>query len=319
MLWLVTGVVLRLATLAPDGSGWARAARTFAREVEQHTAGRVRIKWYFNAVAGDEHEMLERLKKGQLDGIGSGGMVCERVMPSLRVVRLPGLTQTREEASYLIGALLPQLSAEARQAGFTYLTGAAMGPDMLFSRRPIRSFEELRQTRAWRWADDDVQLTVAREMGISVVPGAVDKAVQLFEQGKVDAFWSIPTAALVFQWAQQAPYLLDLHNGYLFGCALVASSAVDGLDPEDRRQLLAAGARLADAFTEITRETDDALLHGAFQHQGVTVVPASERLRAEFFAAWQAARRRLGEKLVPKELLDQVSGLLSDYRARKRR
>ena len=30
-------------------------------------------------------------------------------------------------------------------------------------------------------------------------------------------------AALVFQWTLQAPYLLDLDNGYLFGCVLVST------------------------------------------------------------------------------------------------
>jgi TRAP-type C4-dicarboxylate transport system substrate-binding protein len=312
------GVVLRLASLAPEGSAWARAAHVFQREVEQHTAGRVRIKWYLNAVAGDEREMAERMKRGQLDGVGSGGMICERMMPSLRVVRLPGLTQTRDEASYVINALLPRLAAEAKQAGYTYVTGTALGPDMLFSRRPIRSFDELRKTRTWRWAADDVQLELARVMGLSVVSAEVDQATRLFDRGEVDAFWSIPTAALVFQWAQQAPYLLDLHSGYLFGCLLVTSATVDRLEPEDRQQLSAAGARLAEAFDEITAKTDDTLLHGAFQHQGVTIVPASERLRAEYFAAGLSARERLGAKLVPQELLDRVSGLLSDYRARHR-
>src|SRR5262249_26278329 len=69
--------VTRLARVAPDGSGWARELRLFAQQIEQNTQGRVRVKWYMNAVAGDELEMTDRLKRGLLDGVGSGGMVCE--------------------------------------------------------------------------------------------------------------------------------------------------------------------------------------------------------------------------------------------------
>ncbi|MGZ3405855.1 MAG: hypothetical protein ACXVAN_05380, partial [Polyangia bacterium] len=52
--------VLRFATIAPDGTEWARLSRNFAREVEQGTDGEVQIKWYFGGIAGDEKEMIAR-------------------------------------------------------------------------------------------------------------------------------------------------------------------------------------------------------------------------------------------------------------------
>ena len=78
-------VVLRLASVAPDGSILARELRTFASEVESETEGKVRIKWFMNAVAGDEIEQGERIKRGQLDGTAGGGMFCNRIMPTMRV------------------------------------------------------------------------------------------------------------------------------------------------------------------------------------------------------------------------------------------
>src|SRR3954471_2314864 len=82
--------VLRLATVAPDGSAWAREFRSFSRRVETATEGRVRVKWYYNGVAGDEQEELDRIRRGQMDG-AAFGLFCDRLSPTIRVTRVPGL------------------------------------------------------------------------------------------------------------------------------------------------------------------------------------------------------------------------------------
>src|SRR3970282_1171771 len=68
-------VVLRIATAAPERSGWAREITAFSREVERETQGRVKLKWYWGSVAGDELEVMSRIQRGQLDGTGPGGRV----------------------------------------------------------------------------------------------------------------------------------------------------------------------------------------------------------------------------------------------------
>jgi TRAP-type C4-dicarboxylate transport system substrate-binding protein len=91
-------VTLRLGTVAPRGSGWAHEFVAFARYVEAEAKGALRIKVYFDGVAGDELTMGERVKKGQLDGVASGQFLCQAMAPSLRVLRIPGVFQSRDEA-----------------------------------------------------------------------------------------------------------------------------------------------------------------------------------------------------------------------------
>jgi TRAP-type C4-dicarboxylate transport system substrate-binding protein len=273
------------------------------------------MKWYWNAVVGDEQEMAERLLKGQIDGVGSGGMACERFMPSMKVLRLPGLFQSQEESAFVLHKLQHQMTAEATRAGLVFAGSYPLGTEMMWSRQPVRSFAELKLVRAWRWRPDVVATTLDQDMGLRVVLADLHEAAGLFDQRRIDAFWAIPSAALVFQWTIKAPYLLDLNHDALSGCVLFTSRAFAGLSPEDQRVVTAATARVEESFTELTRRTDGALLHGGFQHQGVTVIEPTETFRAEFFAAAQMARKRAGASVVPQQLLDQVLELLSDYRA----
>ena len=98
-------IVLRVGTAAPDGTGWAREFTAFARWVEAEAKGALRIKLYFNSVAGDEIEMGERVRRGQLDGVASGQFLCQQLAPSMRVLRLPGLFQNRDEARDIVTRL----------------------------------------------------------------------------------------------------------------------------------------------------------------------------------------------------------------------
>src|SRR5689334_237093 len=74
---------IRIGTLIPDGSAWARELKAVVRDVESQ----VKIKVYYGGIAGDEHEMIDRVRRGQLDGIG-GTTACLDLAPSLRASRV---------------------------------------------------------------------------------------------------------------------------------------------------------------------------------------------------------------------------------------
>jgi TRAP-type C4-dicarboxylate transport system substrate-binding protein len=141
---------LRMGTMAPDGTAWARELKAFAREIDARTNGQVHVKWYFGGIAGDEPTMGARMRKGQLDGAASGGPLCETLSPSMRVMRVVGLLTTGSEARFVSDRLWPTFEAEMHAHGVVGLGTATLGPHILFSRRPIRSLAELRRAACGR-------------------------------------------------------------------------------------------------------------------------------------------------------------------------
>jgi TRAP-type C4-dicarboxylate transport system substrate-binding protein len=310
-------IVLRLATIAPRGSAWAREIDSFSAEVTTKTQGEVRLKWYMDGVAGDENEQLQRIERGQLDGSASGQMLCEHVAPTLRVMRLPGVFQSRDEAVAVMNQLQPSIEAEAHQHGFVLPAYFGLGPDVLFTRTPITSFEDLRRTKMWRWSVDEVGIAMSRMMGMSPVPLPIYQAARAYDSGSIDGFVAIPSAALAFQWSAQVRYVMDLRGSYIWGCLVVAERAFSRLAPEHQRIFRAAAAKGAARFEEVGRRTDEQLLGGLFERQGLRVTPVSEQLAAAFFEAARQARARASE-YVPPSTLERVLQLLADYRAEHR-
>jgi TRAP-type C4-dicarboxylate transport system substrate-binding protein len=306
--------LLRLATAAPEATSWAKELRAFGRDVETSTEGQVAIKWYMGGVAGDEKEALERIGKAQLDGMASG-IECAQIAPSMRALNVPGVVQGRDEANYVSQKLQAQFAAEAQKNGFALLFTAGLGSTMVFSRTPVRTMSELRTIKLWRWDLDQWGVMATREMGMPVQAASLEDAARLYDDGKVDGFTTMPSAALAFQWSTQARYITDLRPGYLTGCVLVAHRALDRLTAEQQKMFRSLFAKYDALFQEMGKRQDEALLGGLFEKQGLKPIPPSEGFRSEFFETARAARERAATRFVSRAALDRVLKLLADYRA----
>jgi TRAP-type C4-dicarboxylate transport system substrate-binding protein len=307
-------VVLRMATAAPDGSAWSREIRNFVRAVDEKTKGQLRIKVYFGGIAGDERQMGERIRREQLDGAFSGGVLCQQLAPTMRLMRVPGLFQTREELSYVLGSLQARIDDEFRRGGFANLGLFGIGPELVFSRRPLRNLDELRRARLWTWADDPTLGPSLRAVGLNVVPLPLDAAGRLYDEEQLDGFVAPPITALVFQWSTRARYLLPLPLAGLSGCVIVANRAFDALPTEMQVLVRGEAAHGVMHMDTLGRTQDAALLGQLFARQGLTTTPVPMSLWQQFFEAAQAPRDRLA-RLAPPLVLQRVLMLLADYRA----
>jgi TRAP-type C4-dicarboxylate transport system substrate-binding protein len=277
-------VVWRLATSAPDSTAWSRELRAFARDVENVTDGQLAIKWYFGGIAGDEAEAMARVGKAQLDGFAAGTW-CSRVVPSMKVFAIPGVVQDRDEAVYIAQRMMPVYVAEAQRSGFMLLSMSGLGPEVVFSRAPVTTMEELRKTRLFVWDLDLVNAAAMRALGLAVETLPLDQATRAYDQHQVDGFAVVPQGALAFQWSTQARYMTDLRLGYLEGCLLVANRAWDRLAHAQRQGVLAAAAKGGMRLEDIGRATDNQLMNGLFARQGMKVSAPSQALRLQYFEA----------------------------------
>jgi TRAP-type C4-dicarboxylate transport system substrate-binding protein len=307
--------VLRVGTVVPEGTSYAREMRTMAHDVETESKGAVRMKFYMGGIAGDELDLIARVKRGQLDGILSGGMACETVAPSMRVARIPALLQTWAETSYVLGKLRPLIDEEAQKNGYRYMGEAIVGPSIVFSRKPLATLRDLTQTRFWIWDIDRLLGTVLPVMGFHVTPLPIRDAYAAYEGGRVDGFITPAVAALTFQWTTVARYYTDLRMGFVVGCLVFSNRAFDALTLPEQQAMKLSSARMKQRIEEVGRVQEGQLLHGLFQKQGLQPVAVDAATRVNFFEAAHLARDRAASKLVSTELIGRVLALLADFRS----
>ncbi len=307
-------VILRLASIAPDGTLWARELKAFQREVTNTTHEGVQIKWYLGGITGDELQSHERVQRDQIDGIVSGGMLCQRLAPSMRATGLASEFREPGEVHYVVGRLKPIIDAEFAKAGYVDVATAGIGFSVFFSRTPIRTMADLKKLKPWLWSLDEVLRTHLTAMGINIVPMPIEGSVRAFDDGRVDSFVGLPSAALAFQWSTQARYAMDLRVGYLTGCMLISRRAWDSLTHDDQQTIESAAAKLQMRLEDTTKQMDQSLMTGLFARQGLQMVPVPPALQTEFAAAAREAQKQ-AEKLWPPGTLEQISTWLAEYRS----
>jgi TRAP-type C4-dicarboxylate transport system substrate-binding protein len=308
-------VTLRLASAVPEGTAWARVGMAFARDVEQLTHGEVRVKWYLGGIAGNELLVLDRMKREQLDGVGSGGVLCQRLAPTMRVTRLVGLVQSRAEAQYVLTRLKPTLDAEFHKSGYVNLWEAGLGPSLIFSKTPVRSLEDMRKTRLWIWDLDELFAAGLRGVGIPIVPASLEEAAHFFDEGKFEGFVVMPAAALAFQWSAQTRYITPLATGFLSSCMLISNRAFDALPVESQKAIRDAGARFQARMEDVGREQDAQLVEGGlFKRQGLSFVTVTEAFRDAFYTVAKEVRDR--DTSVTPKLKAEVEAWLKEYRSK---
>ncbi len=302
-----------MASVAPEGTAWARDLKALAREVDARSNQSIRVKWYLGGIAGDDLVAADRIAHDQLDGVASGGMFCDRLSPTLHATHM--LVETREEALSVVHRLQHSIEAEMSRAGFVYLGTTALGPEVVFSREPVRSLADLQRSSFWIWDLDDGARVLYPAMGIHTMALPVGEAYKAYEDRRVDGFIGLPAAALAFQWSAQARYVTDLRMGFITGCLVVAQRAFDQLSVEERKLLREAAANMVLRMDETARRQDDALLTGGlFARQGLSPITAGAALRRDYEKTAAPVFANLGHKVVVGPQLEAVQSIVNELR-----
>src|SRR5215470_15095901 len=93
--------VFKIATLAPEGSSWMQLFHAWGKTVEEHTGGKVRVKFYAGGLAGDERDAVRKMRLGQINGAAVTAVGFGLIQSDVRVLELPMLVKTYEELDYL--------------------------------------------------------------------------------------------------------------------------------------------------------------------------------------------------------------------------
>src|SRR5256885_16567935 len=61
---------LKIATLAPEGSSWMNLFHAWGKTVEEHSGGKIKVKFYAGGVAGDERDAVRKMRLRPTNGGG---------------------------------------------------------------------------------------------------------------------------------------------------------------------------------------------------------------------------------------------------------
>lgn len=306
-------VLLKLATLAPEGSAWMRTLDQWKQDVATITSGEVRIRIYPAGIMGEEKDVLVKIKAGQLDGGGFLGNGIARICPEANALMLPLTFHDFEEVDAAMAELSPWLEQRALTNDFVVLGWTEVGFSLLFSNRDIRSIDDLRRAKVWSLPNEPMLAELFRQAGVGAIPVPVADVLTALQTGLIDTVYSPPLAAVAMQWTGRVKQFCDLRLAYSFGGLFIARRSWERIPAAFRESIRDAARRRTTALTaEVRRSNEDAL--EVMRRSGLSIVQITPAEVERFREIRERTRLALRGTLVPTEADDRVQTFLKRYR-----
>ena len=219
------GFAVKMATLSPDGSPWDGFFETMGKEWEAGTDGRVRLTIYPGGVAGDEPDILRKMKIGQYHAAALSVSGLADISKEFTVFEIPLFFQDEQEMFHVLRELTPGLRETLDEEGFVLLGWGYVGQVHFFTNELARTVEEMQRLKIFTWAGDEAMTSWWREGGFKPVALAATDIVTGLQTGMIDALAVPPIYAMQVQFFKQAKYFADIPLIPMMGAILITKRA----------------------------------------------------------------------------------------------
>lgn len=305
--------IVKMATLAPDGSVWDELLAEMGADWQEATGGEVALRIYPGGVAGDEPDLIRKMRIGQLQAaaLTIGGL--SSLDPGFEIFQIPMFFESYDELFYVLEKMRPTLAKRLEDRGYVLIHWMHAGWIHLFSKKPIKVVDDLRNQKLFVWAGDDHLVQLYRKNGFQPVALAATDVMTGLQTGMIEALPNTPLAALSLQWYRQTAYMQDLGLAPLVGGTVMTKAVWNRLSPEAQGIVREIALETEKRLRKEVPEQDDKAVE-EMKERGLTVTEVPEQAMAEWRQATERFTELQREQMTEKALLDQLRKLRDDFR-----
>ncbi len=302
---------IQLGSILPANSVWDRSLKEMAVEWRDETDGRVQLRVQSGAFR-DEAALARRLKRGrpQAAVFGLPGDIHE----AFSVLNIPFFFESDEEVFHVVEQLTPTFEQVLAEEGLVLLNWGHAGWAHFFSEDRVETLDDLRRAKLFTAAGDDKMLQWYKENGFDPQPLAVTDVLLGLNTGLINAHPSPPYVALLFQWFDKTPFMLDVPLAPVLGITVVAERTWDRIDPDDRQVMRASAKRLEqELLRDVAAQERDSIEQ--MKRRGLTVVEIDAAAKASFRAVADELTASWRGDMIPADVYDMAVRARDSFRA----
>lgn len=305
--------VIRLGTLAPQGSPWHDAILQMNAEWQRITGGAVSIKVY-SGVLGDEPEMLRKMRLGEIQAVAMSGAGLALLDPAVGALQVPLLFDSYEELDYVRDRIAPAIeTAIAEHQRLKVLNWSDAGWVHFFATEAVRTPQQISRLRLLTSPGSPGTEALYKEFGYRVVPLPYTDVLMSLETGLIEAVQGPPLFAMLEQWFGIADHMVRINWTPLVGATVIRLDVWERLPAEWHQPMLAAAQQAGlELRGAIRRLGDEAVPE--MQKRGLEVIDPTPAEVELWRAQAEQAYDRLRGTFVPADLFDEAKRLRDEYR-----
>jgi TRAP-type C4-dicarboxylate transport system substrate-binding protein len=252
-------VTLKIATIAPQESPWGKEFKQWAKDVADDTKGEVQLDFLWNAQAGDEPLMVQKIRTGQIDGAAVTPLgLVQTGVNDIMLFALPGLFTSWQKLDQVRDALKPDLMKDFEQKGFTVLGWGDVGA----LKEMTVGFElhhptDLRGKGVYFYTGDPITPKVYAAIGgINPRQLMLTEVLPELAAGTINVIMAPPLGAEQLQWSSRVDHINTQTLAFAIGALIMSSTRLAAMPPNLRQVVLARGAETSDRLQKRIRNLD---------------------------------------------------------------
>ncbi len=312
-------IVLKLATVAPEGSPWAQGLADFKKAVEEAHPGKIKVKPFLGGTLGDEIESVQSTKRGQVQAFGGSTGAIAALVPEVNVLELPYLFNNYAECDYIIDSVAgPMLKKALEDRGLVVGFWSENGFRNFGGKFAVNSLADLKG-RKMRSQESPIHLEMYRAFGASPVPIPTTEALTSLQTGVVDGYDQAPIFTFAASWHTASTNYSISEHIYQAGVIVYNKAFYDALPTDIRATMVKSGNDIIGPLRTQIRALTPILIEN-LKASNVKVNVLDDKQRAEFQKVAAKMREDWAKKASPseKKLYDAIVKGLKDLRAKKK-
>jgi TRAP-type C4-dicarboxylate transport system substrate-binding protein len=310
-------ILIKVGTLAPEGTPWHEALQEIADKWAQASGGRITLRIYGDDVTGDEPDMVRKMRLGQLQMGAFTAAGLETITTEMRALSVPLLFRSDDERDYVRSKLETRLEQALGDQGFVLLTWGDAGWVRYFATKPIPTLRALQTLKLFTSMSNSLSVQLYRDAGFRIVPLDARDVLRGLRVGLIEAVPAPASAALANRWCGLASHMLDIRIAPNVGAMVIAKATWNRIDPTLRPTLLAIARQTGSAYASRFRAHEataiDTMVKNGLQIQELT--PQAEQ---EWRQVADGLYPKIRGTLLPADLFDDVTRLVSEYREQQK-
>jgi len=314
-----SAVVLKIATLSPDGSNWMITMRQGAKEVAKKTENRVRFKFYPGGIMGGDKAVLRKIRIGQLHGgiLTSGSL--SKFYNDLLVYNLPMVFKSFGEVDFVRKRMDRLIIDGLGKGGFAIFGLAEGGFAYLMSTAPVKNTDDVRKNKVWIPENDELGLATFKIMGSTPIPLPLAEVRTALQTGLINTVAASAIGAIALQWYTQVNYITNTPLMYICGLLAIDKKAFKKISLADQQVVRNVMSRIYRQFDRNNRK-DNIKALDALRKQGIKfVTPDDKTLKEWNELALKVTGNIIDSGQISQEIVKTLKHNLEDYRSKHRK
>jgi|TARA_B100001750_G_scaffold207188_1_gene185367 TRAP-type C4-dicarboxylate transport system substrate-binding protein len=304
-------IVIKLATLAPEGTEYYNLLLEMGQRWQEETNGEIILRIYPNGVVGRESDTIRKMRIGQIQASAMSSIGLADLTDQIQAFTIPMKFKDYDDVESVKEVMFDDISNGLSESGFKLLFLVDIGWVYWFSANEIAVPEDLRNAKIYTTAGDYVTVELFKQFGFNAIPVSETDILTSLQTGMINSMQTVPILSLSSGWFALMPNMLDLKWAVFIGAVIVDERVWSKIRPEHQKVMMKVAQEIGKKYQENGRKTDAQAIEMMKEYGMNVKTPTDEELKI-----WDDFKEKIMpdviDTYVPKDIYDKVTSAIDE-------